>query len=38
MVGYAMADKSDSKYEKVDKNKRLNQLTPLQKSNPKPWN
>ncbi len=31
MVGYAMADKSDSKYEKVDKNKRLNQLTPLQK-------
>lgn len=31
MVGYAMADKSDSKYEKVDKNKRLNLLTPLQK-------
>ncbi len=31
MVGYAMADKSDSKYEKIDKNKRLDQLTPLQK-------
>jgi len=30
MVGYAMADKTDSKFEKVDKNEQLKKLTPLQ--------
>ncbi len=30
MVGYAMADKTDDKFEKMNKNEKLNKLTPLQ--------
>lgn len=30
MVGYAMADKTDTKFEKIDKNEKLKKLTPLQ--------
>lgn len=31
MVGYAMANKSDSKYESIDKEKKMKQLTPIQR-------
>ena len=30
MVGYAMADKTDNKYEKINKNEQLKKLTPIQ--------
>lgn len=31
MVGYAMADKTDSKYENVDKSKKIKELSPIQR-------